>query len=370
MTASIFMAYVGLGIMAVVPIYYASYALLESSINKGKDEEPAEQLSSSDAYWFPVIGSCFLFGFYILFTFFPKEYINYLLTAYFAVFGSASVARLLSKMSRAVLPTRVASLPWLATGFRLSFENVTAGSIVQDLKFDGLSVICSILSSLFTAYYVWSKNWIASNIFGEAFSISAISMLSLDSFMTGIILLSGLFVYDIFWVFGTNVMVTVATSFDVPVKLLMPKSLFSLPWKEFAMLGLGDIVIPGIFVAMCLRFDHANAVLKRGVGNNVKNYPKPYFHACYVAYILGFVTTVVVMHTFKAAQPALLYLSPACILSTLCVAAVRRELPALFSFTTEKAELTEKVDGASQRNKSTTVDADTTTKSKKSPKQE
>lgn len=31
-----------------------------------------------------------------------------------------------------------------------------------------------------------------------------------------------------------------------------------------------------------------------------------------VAYVLGLVTTVVVMHRFKAAQPALLYLSPAC----------------------------------------------------------
>ena len=34
------------------------------------------------------------------------------------------------------------------------------------------------------------------------------------------ILLAGLFVYDIFWVFCTPVMVSVARSFDAPIKLL------------------------------------------------------------------------------------------------------------------------------------------------------
>ena len=33
--------------------------------------------------------------------------------------------------------------------------------------------------------------------------------------MNGAILLAGLFVYDVFWVFGTDVMVTVAKSFQV-----------------------------------------------------------------------------------------------------------------------------------------------------------
>jgi len=47
-------------------------------------------------------------------------------------------------------------------------------------------------------------------------------------------------------------MVTVAKSFDVPIKLLFPYA-----WnpEKFSMLGLGDIVIPGIFVALCLKYD-------------------------------------------------------------------------------------------------------------------
>jgi minor histocompatibility antigen H13 len=73
-------------------------------------------------------------------------------------------------------------------------------------------------------------------------------MLSIDSFKTGMILLSGLFFYDIFWVFGTEVMVTVAKSFDAPIKVVWPKQWFGLQPDDalqFTMLGLGDIVVPG-----------------------------------------------------------------------------------------------------------------------------
>jgi len=61
--------------------------------------------------------------------------------------------------------------------------------------------------------------------------------------------------YDIFWVFGTDVMVTVAKSFDAPVKLLFPKDIFAEQY-QFSMLGLGDIVLPGFLIAFLLRFDY------------------------------------------------------------------------------------------------------------------
>jgi len=70
-----------------------------------------------------------------------------------------------------------------------------------------------------------------------------------------------LFFYDIFWVFKTEVMVTVAKSLDAPIKLLFPYALHEEEMK-FSMLGLGDIVIPGIFVALCARYD-INSVLDK-----------------------------------------------------------------------------------------------------------
>lgn len=89
--------------------------------------------------------------------------------------------------------------------------------------------------------------------------------------------------------------------------------------SNFAMLGLGDIVIPGIFIALLLRFDHS-----------LKRQTKTYFHASVVAYFLGLMATIFVMHVFKHAQPALLYLVPACVGTPLGLALLKGDLTAMF----------------------------------------
>lgn len=84
-------------------------------------------------------------------------------------------------------------------------------------------------------------------------------------------------------------------------------------------------------MALCLKFDrHLCSSSKKGNSCN------KYFGVSLAFYFAGLATTMYVMHTFKAAQPALLYLSPACILSTLLVAAGSGELSQVFKFTTEK----------------------------------
>ncbi|KAK7278753.1 hypothetical protein RJT34_23789 [Clitoria ternatea] len=82
-------------------------------------------------------------------------------------------------------------------------------------------------------------------------------------------------------------MVSIAKSFDALIKLLFPTSDSARP---FSMLGLGDIVIPGIFVALALRFD-----VYRG------KQPQ-YFKSAFVGYTAGLVLTIVVMNWFQAAQ--------------------------------------------------------------------
>ena len=71
---------------------------------------------------------------------------------------------------------------------------------------------------------------------------------------TIMILLWLLFVYDIVMVFKSDLMVTVAKNLDIPIKL-------SLPYKgKFSILGLGDIVVPGILVAWALKYDVDNSL--------------------------------------------------------------------------------------------------------------
>lgn len=85
------------------------------------------------------------------------------------------------------------------------------------------------------------------------------------------------------------------------------------------MLGLGDIVIPGIFIALLLRFDYS-----------LKRKTKTYFHVTVAAYFMGLMATIMVMHVFKHAQPALLYLVPACLATPMALALVKGDLTALF----------------------------------------
>ena len=292
-------------------------------------------MSQSDAYMFPVIGSIFLFSFYLLFKFFSKEYINLLLTAYFGVFGTISVAGMLGAMFHAGLPEQLA----MKEARSINLIKLSDKKVEYNLEITWPRILASLLAAAFTLHYSLTKNWISSNLLGLSFAFTAIKILHLDSFKTGMILLAGLFLYDIFWVFGTDVMVSVAKSFDVPVKLLFPRNIISSAAKEFTMLGLGDIVIPGVMVSLCLRFD------RYLTPESSTLYSKYYFNACLVAYLLGLVTTMTVMHTFKAAQPALLYLSPACILAPLLVATSRRQLGQLFAYSTEeKAEIVDKQD--------------------------
>lgn len=102
-------------------------------------------------------------------------------------------------------------------------------------------------------------------------------------------------------------MVTVATSLDVPIKLLWPKSLYLIGEHGYTMLGLGDIIVPGTFIALALRYDY-HRHLKSSPTPQKALFPKPYFRAALSAYVLGLITTMTVMHVFHAAQPALLYL--------------------------------------------------------------
>ena len=87
--------------------------------------------------------------------------------------------------------------------------------------------------------YAVTKKWWLNNLLGCAFSVQGIEMLALGSYAIGCILLCGLFVYDVFWVFGTEVMVAVAKNLNAPVKILFPKAVNVTP-IPVSMLGLGE----------------------------------------------------------------------------------------------------------------------------------
>jgi minor histocompatibility antigen H13 len=115
---SLFIAYMSLISMAVLPIFFGSFASLRTpksvlkarkvlkkaradKTGKGEgddeddeeDDEPAasETLTSSDAWLFPVVGSCVLFSMYLVFKFLDRKWVDRILGSYFAIAGAGAV---------------------------------------------------------------------------------------------------------------------------------------------------------------------------------------------------------------------------------------------------------------------------------------
>ncbi|XP_037101817.1 minor histocompatibility antigen H13 isoform X2 [Syngnathus acus] len=313
------LAYGSLVLMALVPIFFGALRSVACSKSKNTSDMP-ETITSREAAKFPIIASCTLFGLYLFFKVFSQEYINLLLSAYFFVLGVLALSHTTSPLLSRIFPSSVPNKQ-----YQLLFTQ-GAGEAKEEIinyEFDTNNLVCLLCSSVVGVWYVLKKHWIANNLFGLAFALNGVELLHLNNVSTGCILLGGLFVYDIFWVFGTNVMVTVAKSFEAPIKLVFPQDLLEkgLNASNFAMLGLGDIVIPGIFIALLLRFDVS-----------LKKNSRTYFCSSFLAYIFGLGLTIYVMHTFKHAQPALLYLVPACVGFPVVVALFKGELTEMFRY--------------------------------------
>lgn len=203
------------------------------------------------------------------------------------------------------------------------------------LSFDWADVALLGIVAVLIGWYLWTRHWLANNIIALSLATTAIEMIALSSFQIGSILLIGLFVYDIFWVFGTNVMVAVATGLDAPIKLLVPWSWLLDEPRRPLLLGLGDIVVPGILIALLLRFDYARALQgasRAAARGRRSSFARPYYAVALLAYLLGLVLTISVMHVYGAAQPALLYLTPACLGAAVAVAVARGEVPLLLAY--------------------------------------
>lgn len=399
----------------------------EDDLEEGSEPE-MEGLSPSDAIMFPVLAGSTLAGLYFLIKWLDDlTVLNQILNWYFSFFGVLSVARLLSDSMVVItsycFPTtytadgetwqfssterkavcltmdkteRHSPLPGLFSALSLpakfdavfwSLKEISTGRVhvrtylrnLGDVGFrTGFQSLCGFTLAVAGVLYfnLADKPWWLTNLLGLSFAYNALQMLSPTTFWTGTMILSTLFVYDIYFVFFTPLMVTVAKSLDIPAKLLFPRPAGPRddPGKQaLAMLGLGDIVLPGIIIGLALRFDlylfylqkqsHRDMIefLERPSSpetqskiadaedqSSVKSviqtelvraeyitatggwgdrfwttskakggeyiqggaFPKTYFHASIVGYTLAMITTLAVMEIFGHAQPALLFLVP------------------------------------------------------------
>ncbi|XP_051028912.1 signal peptide peptidase-like 2B isoform X2 [Acomys russatus] len=181
--------------------------------------------------------------------------------------------------------------------------------------------------------------WVLQDALGIAFCLYMLKTIRLPTFKACTLLLLVLFIYDVFFVFitpfltksGNSIMVEVATGptnsstqEKLPMVLKVPRlntSSLSLCDRPFSLLGFGDILVPGLLVAYCHRFDV-----------QVQS-PRIYFVACTIAYGLGLLVTFVALVFMQSGQPALLYLVPCTLMTSCTVALWRREMGAFWTGT-------------------------------------
>ncbi|XP_041971976.1 signal peptide peptidase-like 3 [Aricia agestis] len=230
-------------------------------------------------------------------------------------------------------------------------------------RYSAPELAAALLAAAIVAVWVLTGHWLLMDAMGMGLCVTFIALIRLPSLKVSTLLLTGLLLYDVFWVFfssyifTTNVMVKVATrpaenpmnvvarrlqlggamrdapKLSLPAKLVFPSMHHQ---GHFSMLGLGDIVMPGLLLCFVLRYDaykKATLVCQMGQvpGPRSMSSRVTYFHCSLLGYFLGLLTATVSAEVFKAAQPALLYLVPFTLLPLLTMAYVKGDLRRMWS---------------------------------------
>ncbi|KAK4740700.1 hypothetical protein SAY87_024288 [Trapa incisa] len=326
------------------------------ALNHGKEMERNHDLleasitlDRSQALMIPIMSSCSLLLMFYLFS-----SVSQLLTAFTAI---ASVSSLFFCL-----------LPYVAcvkSQFNLDDPFVLRCCSKSFTRIQGLLLIACV--STVVAWLV-TGHWILNNILGISICIAFVSHVRLPNIKICAILLLCLFFYDIFWVFyserffGANVMVSVATQrasnpvhtvanslslpglqlitkkLELPVKIMFPRNLLGgiVPGgsnADYMMLGLGDMAIPAMLLALVLCFDHRKSRdivslldLHSSKGHKYISYALP-------GYAIGLIVALSAGVLTRSPQPALLYLVPSTLGPVMVVSWRRNEFADLWEGT-------------------------------------
>uniref|UniRef100_A0A8D0LA63 Signal peptide peptidase like 3 n=1 Tax=Sphenodon punctatus TaxID=8508 RepID=A0A8D0LA63_SPHPU len=214
-------------------------------------------------------------------------------------------------------------------------------------RFTAAELLSFSLSVMLVLIWVLTGHWLLMDALAMGLCVAMIAFVRLPSLKVSCLLLSGLLIYDVFWVFfsayifNSNVMVKVATQpADNPLDVLSRKLhlgpnlkfwFYSSTGSHFSMLGIGDIVMPGLLLCFVLRYDNykkqanSDSCGTPGPGNISGRMQKvSYFHCTLIGYFVGLLTATVASRIHRAAQPALLYLVPFTLLPLLTMGDLRR----------------------------------------------
>ena len=171
-------------------------------------------------------------------------------------------------------------------------------------------IMSSIISGILIMFYFITRHWILNDLICFCLAFTSLSFIILKSFMLCFICLFLFFIYDTFWVFysekifSENVMVVAATSIQIPIKIEFPILFSNNPIKNCMLLGLGDILLPGIVIKYCRRFDLIRQKME------IKYKGMSFYNYNLLLYFISVFLAMFMMFVFKHGQPVLFYISP------------------------------------------------------------
>ena len=210
-------------------------------------------------------------------------------------------------------------------------EYMSLGQAHFDIPFMLGQILSTGLSILWYFYKDSNWVWLIQDFMGISVCIMFLAAIRLPNLKVATILLGLAFFYDVFFVFvspylfDSSVMVEVATgpttahsdenycekypsdescqTTQLPMLLVVPT--FSTYESSESMLGLGDIVLPGLLLVWCARLD-----MRRYGSLSSESASKGYLPMALLGYALGLLVANLAVDYFQAGQPALLYIVP------------------------------------------------------------
>ena len=288
-------------LVAVVYVYLST--AIELNFKSVKEAQKSTNVKWYHILIYGLLASCML-----LIIYFFKRYIilifNLLMAYEVFICGFYTVLFFIRKIGRKTLsPLTHKKLR------KFRSENNYLNKIKSYCRINTYDIISIILNLILVIFYYATKSWLLNDILCFFLSFTFLSLLILKSFMLCFLLLFVFFIYDTFWVFysdrifSENVMVKAATSLNIPIKIEMPIIFSQNPIKDCMLLGMGDIVLPGVIIKYCHRFDS----MKKKID---KNYRGGFYLFNIVLYVVSVILAMLMMFVFNHSQPVLFYISP------------------------------------------------------------
>ncbi|CAF1594975.1 unnamed protein product [Adineta ricciae] len=313
---------------------------------------------------------CFAIGWLLLIYYFPKVMI-YVLQVMFCIGAFSSLTSCLDRLSY---------LAPVLRRYRIPSHSCHKPCTCQLGPLNLFTLFAMIFTlAIIIIWYVYRHAdwaWILQDILGAAICITVTSVYRLGNMRVITLILLGFFFYDIFFVFITPYIPFFQPSHPTSTSTIAPTTttgtpgnvsstihfvegnrkvsrnpsvmeqvalgigtdgevvplLFALPMfipeaeldpcliVRKSMLGFGDVILPGILLTFCKIFDIAN-----------DNRWPVYYIQSIVSYFVGLSLTHVALYLMNMAQPALLYLVPCILLSTILTGLIRGELRELYT---------------------------------------